>query len=51
MNDSYPEEFPGCLSEAREVLQQVLRETDVQDVTMLEFPEEVRISILVQTAI
>ena len=41
MNDSYPKDHPGCLSKAREVLRQAMRDTDVQDVTFLEFQEEV----------
>ena len=41
MNDSYPKEYPGCLSKAREVLRQAMRDTDVQNVTFLEFQEEV----------
>ena len=41
MNDSYPKDHPGCLSKAREVLRQAMRDTDVQSVTFLEFQEEV----------
>ena len=41
MNDSYPPAYPGCLSKARKVLQQAMQDTDVQDVTFVEFPEEV----------
>jgi hypothetical protein len=41
MNDSYPKDHPGCLSKAREVLQQAMRDTDVQNVAFLEFQEEV----------
>ena len=41
MNDSYPKEYPGCLSKAREVLRQAVRDTDVRNVAILEFQEEV----------
>lgn len=41
MNDSYPKDHPGCLSKAREVLRQVMRDSEVQNITFLEFQEEV----------
>lgn len=41
MNDDYPPEYPGCLSAARAVLERVLMETEVENVSVLEFPEEV----------
>jgi hypothetical protein len=40
LNDSCPGKYPGCLSTARKVLQQVVQDTGVQNVTFLEFQEE-----------
>jgi hypothetical protein len=47
MNDSYPKDHPGCLSKAREVLRQAMQDTDVQNVTYLEFQEEVTQALVV----